>query len=55
VIFVIRLCGVRNYLKIGAAMLAMVIAQAVVIWVLVCCDRRRVPGYEWGDWKVRKD
>ncbi len=55
VIFVIRLCGLRNSLKVGAVMLVMVIAQVVVIWAMVCCDCRRVPGYEWGDWKVRQD
>lgn len=55
VVFVIRLCGLPNSLKAGAVMLSMIIAQAVVIWVMVCCDRRRVPGYDWGDWKLRKD
>ncbi len=55
VIFTIRLCGLPNSLKAGALMLSMVIAQAVVIWIIVCCDRRRVPGYEWEDWKLRKD
>ena len=55
VIFLIRLCGLPNSLKGGAVMLSMIIAQAVVTWVIVCCDRRRVPGYDWGDWKLRKD
>lgn len=55
IIFLIRLCGLPNSLKGGAVMLSMIIAQAVVIWVIVCCDRRRVPGYDWGDWKLRKD
>lgn len=55
VIFVIRLCGLPNALKGGAVMLSMIIAQAVVIWVIVCCDPRRIPGYDWGDCKLRKD
>jgi len=55
VIFVIRLYGLPNSLKAGAVMLSMIIAQAIAIWVIVCCDRRRVPGYDWGDWKLRKD
>jgi hypothetical protein len=44
-----------NSIKLSAAMLSMTIAQAVITWFLVCCDRRRAPGYEWGDWKLRKD
>ena len=55
VVFVIRLCGLPNSLKAGAVMLSMIIAQAVIVWILVCCDRHRVPGYDWEDWKLRKD
>lgn len=55
VVFLLRLCGLPNSSKLGAAMSSTTVAQAVIIWVLVCCDRRRAPGYDWGDWKLRKD
>jgi hypothetical protein len=55
ILFLARLCGQPISLKLCAAMLSMTLAQAVSIWVLMCCDRHRAPGYEWDDWKLRKD
>ena len=55
VVLLSRLCGLPNSLKLGAALFSMIIAEAVALWVLACCDRRRAPGYEWEDWKLRKE
>lgn len=53
VVFVVRLCGLPNSRKVGAVFLSLTVAEAVIIWALVCHDRRRAPGYDWGDWKLR--
>lgn len=49
------LFGLPNCRKAGVALALVIFAQAFVSWLLVVCNKRRAPGYEWEDWKVRKD
>lgn len=55
IVFLARLFGLSNSLKAGAVILSVSLVQSAVVWVSVYCDRRRAPGYEWDDWKLRKD
>lgn len=55
IVFFVKLYELPNPLKLGAAMLSVIAMQIIIVWVSVCCDRRRVPGYDWGDWKLRND
>lgn len=50
-----KLCGMPNILEVSAIWLLMTLAQATMIWVVTCCSPRRAPGYEWEDWKLRKE
>lgn len=50
-----RLYGLPNCRKLGVAYSLIIVAEALFFWVLACCDRRRAPGFEWEDWKLRKD
>jgi hypothetical protein len=34
---------------------SMTVALAAITWVGACCDKRREPGYEWADWKMRTE
>lgn len=54
-VFLMQLFGRPNALKMAAAIFLMTVAETVFIWISVCRDHRRTPGYEWGDWKLRKD
>jgi hypothetical protein len=38
-----------------AAMIAMVLTSLGLFWVGACFDPRRLPGYDWSDWKTRKE
>ena len=49
------LYGLPNCRKLGAAFSLIVLVEFFCFWLLACCDRRRAPGYEWEDWKLRKD
>ena len=44
-----------GFVKGGAGILLLTVMQALVMWLKVCCSPRRAPGYDWGDWKLRKD
>jgi hypothetical protein len=54
-VFLLRLWAMPNLLKLSAAILSWTVAQAVIMWITACYDRRRTPGYDWKDWKLRKD
>ena len=54
-VFLCRLCGLSTCQKLGAAFPLMIVPGAVLFWIGAVYDRRRAPGYEWGDWKLRKD
>lgn len=58
-ILFLKLCGIPISQRLGVAFLLMTVASpvfyAVLMWVMVCTDPRRAPGYEWEDWKLRKD
>ena len=54
-VFVCRLAGLSTCQKLGAAYALTMIPGVVLFWIGAVCDRRRAPGYEWGEWKVRTD
>lgn len=54
-VFWVRVAGLPNHRKVGAVMSLITVSEAVLFWVMACYDRRRAPGYEWGDWKLRKE
>lgn len=55
-VFVCNLHGAPTCQKLGAAyLLTLVVPVVIVLWIAAIYDPRRVPGYEWEDWKVRKD
>jgi ABC-type glucose/galactose transport system permease subunit len=42
-----------NLGKVRVICASMTVSQAIFMWALTCLDKRRAPGYEWADWKVR--
>ncbi len=54
-VFVCRLYGLPTCQKLGAAFSLTIVPGVVLFWVGAVYGRRRAPGYEWGDWKLRKD
>ena len=55
IVFFVKLYELPNPLKLGAVMLSVIVIQIIIVWVSVCCDRRRTPGYDWEDWKLQKN
>jgi hypothetical protein len=55
VVFVCILSGLPTCQRLGAAFPLMIVPGAVILWYAQVHNRRRAPGYEWGDWKLRKD
>ncbi len=41
--------------QLGAVFLVVMVPHAVIFWIASVYDRHRAPGYEWADWKLRKD
>lgn len=54
-VFMVRLAGKPNSGKLGAVLSSITIAEVAFFWFVACYDRRRAPGYDWGEWKLRKD
>lgn len=54
-VFLCRLCELPTCQKLGVAWTLMMVPMAVLFWIAAVYDRRRAPGYEWEDWKLRKD
>ncbi len=54
-VFLCRLYGLPTCRKLGGAFLLMIVPGVVLFWIGAVYNRRRVPGYEWEDWKLRKD
>ena len=55
-VFVCRLYGQPNCRKLGAVFPPLILVPGFVLfWIAAVNDRRRKPGYEWADWKLRKD
>ncbi|KAF1813766.1 hypothetical protein P152DRAFT_291656 [Eremomyces bilateralis CBS 781.70] len=51
-----RLAGLPNALKLGAMLYSLAFMNAIWLWAMLCYDKHhRAPGYEWEDWKLRKD
>ncbi|KAK0509195.1 hypothetical protein JMJ35_008566 [Cladonia borealis] len=53
--FLSRGRGLPTCQKLGAIYLMMMVPGTLLIWIAAVNDRRRAPGYEWKDWKLRKD
>lgn len=54
-VFLMRLCGLPNIKRIAVGQLAISAVLIALLYLLICCSRRRAPGYEWEDWKVHND
>ena len=54
-VFLSRRYGLPACQKFGAIFSVTTVPGAALFWVIVIHDRRRAPGYEWEDWKLRKD
>ena len=54
-VFWCRLHGLPICQKLGVTFSLMIVAMAVLFWGGAVYNHRRVPGYEWEDWKLRKD
>ena len=53
--FLSRGYGLPTCQKLGAFYLIFLIPGTLMIWIAAVNDPRRAPGYEWDDWKLRKD
>ena len=54
-VFVCRLNGLPAYRALGAEFSLLMVPGLFFYWIASVYDRHREPGYEWGDWKLRKD
>ena len=55
-VLVCSLYGQPNCRKLGAIFPPLILVPGFAFfWIAAVYDRRRVPRYEWADWKVRKD
>ena len=54
-IFSSRGHGLLTCQKLGAIYLISMVPGTLMIWIMAVNDPRRAPGYEWNDWKLRKD
>ena len=53
--FLTRGRGLPTCQKLVAIYLMIMVPGALIFWIGAVNDRRRAPGYEWKDWKLRKD
>lgn len=54
-VYLTRRYGFPTYQKLGAIFSVTTVPGAFLFWMIIINDRRRAPGYEWEDWKLRKD
>ena len=54
-VFLCRLFGLHTYQKLAAGWFMTMVPWLAIFWIVAIYDRRRAPGYEWGDWKLRQD
>lgn len=47
--------GQPQYRRGAAVFVFLTLFHLVFCWLLVISNKRRAPGFEWEDWKVRKD
>ena len=53
--FLCRLKGRPTGLKFGAVLSLGLVVELALIWIAAVHNRRRAPGHEWEDWKLRQD
>ena len=54
-VFLSRRYGLPACQKFGAIFSVTTVPGAVLFWVVAIHDGHRAPGYQWEDWKLRKD
>ena len=55
VVLCMILGGMPHWLRGGVGFLLLTVFLAVFFWTSMWYDRRRAPGYDWGEWKVQKE
>ena len=53
--FLVELTGASNPRRTAALLFAFGVVEAIAFWALGRCDRRRAPGYDWGEGKLRME
>ena len=53
--FLSRGRGLPAFQKMGVICLMIMVPCSLIFWYAAVNDRHRAPGYEWEDWKLRKD
>lgn len=54
-VYVCSLYGLPTCQKLGAAYSLTLVPGVILFWIVAVYGRHRAPGYDWGDWKLRKD
>ncbi|KAF2108233.1 hypothetical protein BDV96DRAFT_285675 [Lophiotrema nucula] len=54
-LFIRRSRGLPNTKGIVAGQVVICVVLIAGLYWVMCCGRRRMEGYEWGDWKVHED